>query len=306
VEQVHALLPRHQQVNEWELLFCNNTHGNSLTTFSRRCAQKGPTILLIQDTSGSIFGGYAPVAWQPAAGSDGKFFGTGQAFLWKLLRRRLQSAAAALDDGGGAVTRGNTEQKRTLEEEDDAADGHGGGQVEEVRVERYGWTRASEGQFMRITEDSLAMGGGRCVQPMFKTNCGSTGSTVTAVPIDSCAKICCVAMVVCTCECVLLTPCLVLSCLVLMPLLLCARGATWRGGRRHTTAERRRGWVVHLDCGSTRRSSKGPLDTAKPSTTHRCAAAAAGTGTCRPAVTVRVRVRGVRLCGFDAGFSSAG
>jgi hypothetical protein len=215
VEQVHALLPRHQQVNEWELLFCNNTHGNSLTTFSRRCAQKGPTILLIQDTSGSIFGGYAPVAWQPAAGSDGKFFGTGQAFLWKLLRRRLQSAAAALDDGGGAVTRGNTEQKRTLEEEDDAADGHGGGQVEEVRVERYGWTRASEGQFMRITEDSLAMGGGRCVQPMFKTNCGSTGSTVTAVPIDSCAKICCVAMVVCTCECVLLTPCLVLSCLVL-------------------------------------------------------------------------------------------
>lgn len=58
---VHALLPGHQQVNDWALLFCNNSHGSSLKTFSRLCAQKGATLLLIEDTSGARFGGYAPV-----------------------------------------------------------------------------------------------------------------------------------------------------------------------------------------------------------------------------------------------------
>lgn len=128
---VHALLPCHQQVNEWQLLFCNHTHGSSLATFSRLCAHKGPNLIVIEDTSGAIFGGYASAAWRAAASSDGNFFGTGQSFLWKL----------------GGVS-GSQSPECPLRE-------HGA----LVLADQYRWTRATQGQFMRITEDSLAMGG---------------------------------------------------------------------------------------------------------------------------------------------------
>lgn len=127
---VHALLPCHQQVNEWELLFCNHTHGSSLATFSRLCSHKGPNLILIEDTSGAIFGGYASAAWRAAAGSDGNFFGTGQSFLWRLV------------DGSGSQIAGLPPREGSV-----------------VSAEQYRWTRVTQGQFMRIAEDSLAMGG---------------------------------------------------------------------------------------------------------------------------------------------------
>ena len=127
---VHALLPCHQQVNEWELLFCNHTHGSSLATFSRLCAHKGPNLIIIEDTSGAIFGGYASVAWRAAVGSDGKFFGTGQSFLWRLVAGNSQSAGCPPCEHRAVVL-----------------------------AEQYRWTRATQGQFMRIVDDSLAMGG---------------------------------------------------------------------------------------------------------------------------------------------------
>lgn len=136
---VHALLPCYQQVNDWQLLYSNHTHGSSLATFSRLCAHKGPNLVVIEDTTGAIFGGYASTAWRAASGSDGAFFGTGQSFLWRMVcSKGLHSTAEAPSEGCG-----------DSEHEAEA----------EVSVEQYSWTRVSQGQFMRIAEDSLAMGG---------------------------------------------------------------------------------------------------------------------------------------------------
>ena len=62
----------------WRLLFSTVHHGQSFTTMMRDITDKGPTVIVIKDTSGHVFGGFASQSWNPSP----KFSGTSRCFLF--------------------------------------------------------------------------------------------------------------------------------------------------------------------------------------------------------------------------------
>jgi hypothetical protein len=62
-----------QQVNkQWKLLFNSNLHGASFATMLKQIMNKGPSLLIIKDKDGAIFGGFAPESWAVNAQYYGK------------------------------------------------------------------------------------------------------------------------------------------------------------------------------------------------------------------------------------------
>ncbi|CAH1779277.1 unnamed protein product [Owenia fusiformis] len=53
----------HQLQNQWSLLYTSQLHGESFSTMIKRVKDQGPTILVIRDTDGHIFGGFASESW---------------------------------------------------------------------------------------------------------------------------------------------------------------------------------------------------------------------------------------------------
>ncbi|KAL3142937.1 hypothetical protein ABBQ38_003222 [Trebouxia sp. C0009 RCD-2024] len=70
-----------KQSDTWELLFYSNKHGQSFNTFMGKVAGKGPTMLLVKDKAGHVFGGYASEPWL----KNGKYYGNFSSFLFQLL-----------------------------------------------------------------------------------------------------------------------------------------------------------------------------------------------------------------------------
>ncbi|DBA99854.1 hypothetical protein WJX77_006296 [Trebouxia sp. C0004] len=70
-----------KQSDVWELLFNSNKHGQSFNTFMGKVAGKGPTLLLVKDKQGQLFGGYASEPWL----KNGKYYGNFSTFLFQLL-----------------------------------------------------------------------------------------------------------------------------------------------------------------------------------------------------------------------------
>ena len=66
------------RMRPWEVIFRINTDGVSLRTFYNNAQKYNPTILLIQDTNGTVFGAVVSEQWQPSK----HFYGTGEAFLF--------------------------------------------------------------------------------------------------------------------------------------------------------------------------------------------------------------------------------
>ena len=56
----------------WRMLYSSRTHGRAWPAFVAKVAERGPTVLVIRDTEGHVFGGYAPESWEKQANS---FFG---------------------------------------------------------------------------------------------------------------------------------------------------------------------------------------------------------------------------------------
>ncbi|XP_016130095.1 MTOR-associated protein MEAK7 isoform X2 [Sinocyclocheilus grahami] len=48
----------------WRLLFSTNIHGESFTRLVGNCKSKGPTVMLVKDTKGHIFGGFVSQSWE--------------------------------------------------------------------------------------------------------------------------------------------------------------------------------------------------------------------------------------------------
>lgn len=48
----------------WRLLFSTKLHGESFTRMIGSCKNRGPTVLLVKDTKGHIFGGFASHNWE--------------------------------------------------------------------------------------------------------------------------------------------------------------------------------------------------------------------------------------------------
>lgn len=48
----------------WRLLFSTSMHGESFTRLVGNCKGRGPTVLLMKDTKGHVFGGFASQSWE--------------------------------------------------------------------------------------------------------------------------------------------------------------------------------------------------------------------------------------------------
>lgn len=48
---------------KWRFLFSSQIHGESFSTLMGRIVDQGPSIIIIEDTNGAVFGGFAPVSW---------------------------------------------------------------------------------------------------------------------------------------------------------------------------------------------------------------------------------------------------
>lgn len=72
-------IPRKHQ-HKWRFLFSSHIHGESFSTMAGRIQEQGASILIIEDSSGYIFGGFAPQSW--ALGPN--FFGSEESFLFTL------------------------------------------------------------------------------------------------------------------------------------------------------------------------------------------------------------------------------
>jgi len=77
---------------EWVLRYSPKAHGVSLATLFRNLEGCEHTILLIQDVEEHVFGGFAPVPWEPC---HGRFYGSGEAFVFSF--GKLVGEAAVLN-----------------------------------------------------------------------------------------------------------------------------------------------------------------------------------------------------------------
>mmetsp|Transcript_68181 Transcript_68181/g.134663 ORF Transcript_68181/g.134663 Transcript_68181/m.134663 type:complete len:456 (-) Transcript_68181:200-1567(-) len=64
---------------EWVLRYSPKANGVSLATLFRNLEGCEHTILLVQDVEEHVFGGFAPVPWEPC---HGRFYGSGEAFVF--------------------------------------------------------------------------------------------------------------------------------------------------------------------------------------------------------------------------------
>lgn len=49
--------------NKWRFLFSSQIHGESFSTLMGRIVDQGPSVIIIEDTNGAVFGGFAPQSW---------------------------------------------------------------------------------------------------------------------------------------------------------------------------------------------------------------------------------------------------
>lgn len=91
-EEIRVLMPARLQLHDtWTLAYSLEQHGVCLSTLYGKTAAKPRSayVLVVKDTDGRIFGGFVSEGFKP---SGGRFYGTGECFLWK-------------SDGGGGEKR---------------------------------------------------------------------------------------------------------------------------------------------------------------------------------------------------------
>lgn len=66
--------------SEWRFLFSSRLNGESFSSLMGNIVDKGPTIILIKDTKGHIFGGFASTSWTVGP----QFSGTSKNFIFSL------------------------------------------------------------------------------------------------------------------------------------------------------------------------------------------------------------------------------
>ncbi|KAL0270646.1 UNVERIFIED_CONTAM: hypothetical protein PYX00_007991 [Menopon gallinae] len=67
--------------DEWRLLFSSAINGESFSRLTGQIINKGPTIIIIKDKEGHVFGGFAPSNWS----MNPNFVGDSRSFLFTLL-----------------------------------------------------------------------------------------------------------------------------------------------------------------------------------------------------------------------------
>ncbi|KAK6347023.1 oxidation resistance protein 1 [Orbilia brochopaga] len=79
-EEIRSLLPPRLQLHgTWTLMYSLDQHGVSLSTLYSRLG-KGAFVFVVKDTSDGVFGAFTNESIHP---SSGRYYGTGECFLWK-------------------------------------------------------------------------------------------------------------------------------------------------------------------------------------------------------------------------------
>lgn len=81
-----------EQAEQWELLYHSSVNGLSFNTFLG-CVGQTPTVLLIKDRQGWVYGGYASQPWE----KHGDFYGDVKSFLFQLHPRASLYRATGLN-----------------------------------------------------------------------------------------------------------------------------------------------------------------------------------------------------------------
>lgn len=76
---INSNLPADYRI-KWRFLFSSQIHGESFSTFMGRIMDQGPSVIIIEDTNGAVFGGFASSSWSLSP----KFTGNDSAFLFTL------------------------------------------------------------------------------------------------------------------------------------------------------------------------------------------------------------------------------
>jgi len=69
-------LPAPLRMDDWTLLYSIREHGALLEFLLERCVGKGPTVMIIKDEQGKLFGAFIPEPWTHGS------FGNGQTFVF--------------------------------------------------------------------------------------------------------------------------------------------------------------------------------------------------------------------------------
>jgi hypothetical protein len=63
VRALHSALPPLAMIGRWTMLFSTAQHGHSLRTLYHLAGQARPTILVVKDARGNVFGGFVSAPW---------------------------------------------------------------------------------------------------------------------------------------------------------------------------------------------------------------------------------------------------
>ncbi|KAG1660219.1 hypothetical protein FOA52_005088 [Chlamydomonas sp. UWO 241] len=80
-----GVVPPLESLRPWELSFSTRQHGVSLATLFRRSGRSGPTLLVVRDTGGHVFGCYSADGWRLST----RFYGNGQTCVFQLEPHRV-------------------------------------------------------------------------------------------------------------------------------------------------------------------------------------------------------------------------
>jgi hypothetical protein len=78
--ELKKALPLHPQTNDWHLLYDSAKMGLAITSFCDRVLGRGPTVLIIKDTDGHIFGCFGSESWKKST----KYYGNSSCFLFQI------------------------------------------------------------------------------------------------------------------------------------------------------------------------------------------------------------------------------
>ena len=87
-----AAIPAMQRFLSWQLSYSTTRHGISLSTLYRRSTGHTPTLVVIRDSAGFVFGCYSEDGWR----STPRFYGTGETFVFQLEPHRVMYPWRAL------------------------------------------------------------------------------------------------------------------------------------------------------------------------------------------------------------------
>ncbi|OII71313.1 uncharacterized protein cubi_01788 [Cryptosporidium ubiquitum] len=78
VDEITSYLPIVLALRRWQLSFCSKLHGVSFSSFYRRVSNRGPSILVVRDTNGVVFGAFISESIRNST----NYYGTGEMFVF--------------------------------------------------------------------------------------------------------------------------------------------------------------------------------------------------------------------------------